>query len=88
MTALKKDQVLPALIKVIAEETGYPEDSITDDMNLESDLGIDSIKTVEILSRVSEQYGINWEDLDEEQTAKLMDIKTVKEVSEFITSII
>lgn len=88
MTALPKEQVLPVLIKVIAEETGYPEDSITDDMNLESDLGVDSIKTVEILSRVSEQYGINWEDLDEDQTAKLMDLKTVKEVSEFIHSIV
>lgn len=86
MTNLEK--VLPTLIKVISEETGYPEDSVTSDMNLESDLGIDSIKVVEILSKVSEQFGINWEDLDEDKTSKLMDLKTVTEVANFIKEII
>ena len=57
-------------------------------MNLESDLGVDSIRVVEILSKVSEQFGINWEDLDEDKTAKLMDLKKVSEVSDFIKSII
>ena len=38
------------LIEVIAEKTGYPADAIGTDLDLEADLGIDSIKRVEILS--------------------------------------
>ncbi|MCR9166187.1 MAG: acyltransferase domain-containing protein, partial [bacterium] len=37
---------------VVAEKTGYPPEMLTADMNLEADLGIDSIKRVEILSAV------------------------------------
>ena len=37
---------------VVAEATGYPEDVLQEDMSLEADLGIDSIKRVEILSMV------------------------------------
>lgn len=81
-------QVLPTLIKVIAEETGYPGESITSDMNLEADLGVDSIKVVEILSKVSEEFGVNWEDLDDEKTSRLMELKKVSEVAEFIQGII
>ncbi len=47
--------VLPVLIAVVAEKTGYPADTINPDMDLEGDLGIDSIKRVEILSAVSEK---------------------------------
>ncbi|MBI4060061.1 MAG: acyltransferase domain-containing protein, partial [Elusimicrobia bacterium] len=36
--------VLPALIAVVSEKTGYPADTIGPDMDLEGDLGIDSIK--------------------------------------------
>nr|MBX2811482.1 acyltransferase domain-containing protein [Myxococcales bacterium] len=40
------------LLAVIAEATGYPEDVLKPSMSLEADLGIDSIKRVEILSMV------------------------------------
>jgi acyl transferase domain-containing protein/NAD(P)-dependent dehydrogenase (short-subunit alcohol dehydrogenase family) len=48
------DAVSGALLKVVAEKTGYPVDMLTLDMDLESDLGIDSIKRVEILASVEE----------------------------------
>jgi acyl transferase domain-containing protein/NAD(P)-dependent dehydrogenase (short-subunit alcohol dehydrogenase family) len=38
-----------ALVALVAERTGYPEDMITLDADLEADLGIDSIKRVEIV---------------------------------------
>ncbi|MBK7755483.1 MAG: hypothetical protein IPI35_03530 [Deltaproteobacteria bacterium] len=38
------------LMAVVAEKTGYPSEMLNLDMGLESDLGIDSIKRVEILS--------------------------------------
>jgi hypothetical protein len=40
---------------VVAEKTGYPVDMLTLDMDLEGDLGIDSIKRVEILAAVDER---------------------------------
>jgi len=43
------------LLDVVAEKTGYPLDVLEMDNNLESDLGIDSIKRVEILSALQEK---------------------------------
>ena len=43
------------LLAVVAEKTGYPIEMLRLDMNLEADLGIDSIKRVEILSALREQ---------------------------------
>ena len=43
-----------ALMGVVAEKTGYPVDLLEPGMDLESDLGIDSIKRVEILSALQE----------------------------------
>jgi acyl transferase domain-containing protein/acyl carrier protein len=42
--------LLPALVEIVADRTGYPADAIDPAMDLEADLGIDSIKRVEILS--------------------------------------
>ncbi len=43
------------LLEVVADKTGYPVDMLNLDMNLDSDLGIDSIKRVEILSAIQER---------------------------------
>jgi acyl transferase domain-containing protein/NAD(P)-dependent dehydrogenase (short-subunit alcohol dehydrogenase family) len=43
------------LLAVVSDLTGYPTDMLTLDMNVESDLGIDSIKRVEILSALEER---------------------------------
>jgi NAD(P)-dependent dehydrogenase (short-subunit alcohol dehydrogenase family)/acyl carrier protein len=43
------------LLKIVAEKTGYPADMLTMEMALEADLGIDSIKRVEILSAMQER---------------------------------
>ena len=42
------------LLSVVSDKTGYPADMLDMSMALESDLGIDSIKRVEILSAVRE----------------------------------
>ncbi|MBN1515268.1 SDR family NAD(P)-dependent oxidoreductase [Candidatus Sumerlaeota bacterium] len=47
--------VTKTLLAVIAEKTGYPEEMLELDMGLDSDLGIDSIKRVEILSALQER---------------------------------
>lgn len=43
------------LIEVVSSLTGYPEEMLDLDMDIESDLGIDSIKRVEILSAFEEK---------------------------------
>ena len=52
----RTDADLQALmLAVVAEKTGYPADMLNLGMDLEGDLGIDSIKRVEILSAVADQ---------------------------------
>ena len=43
------------VISIVAELTGYPVDVLNSDMELEHDLGIDSIKRVQILSKVRDR---------------------------------
>ncbi len=44
-----------ALLAVVAEKTGYPADMLQPEMALDADLGIDSIKRVEIFSALQEK---------------------------------
>lgn len=44
------------LLAIIADKTGFPAEMLRPDMDLESDLGIDSIKKVEIFSSVQEHF--------------------------------
>lgn len=55
-TESHSEQDLAALLlSVVAEKTGYPAEMLTTEMEMEADLGIDSIKRVEILSAMSER---------------------------------
>ena len=47
--------VAAALLSVVSEKTGYPEEMLELSMGLDADLGIDSIKRVEILSALQER---------------------------------
>lgn len=46
------ERLRDVLMRVVAEKTGYPEDVLSPEMDMEADLGIDSIKRVEILSHM------------------------------------
>ena len=62
------------LLEVVAEKTGYPVEMLELDMSLDTDLGIDSIKRVEILSalqtRMPEAPVVKPEDLGRLQTLR------------------
>ena len=49
------DDVMAILMETISELTGFPTEMLTPEMDLESDLGIDSIKRVEILSNLEQK---------------------------------
>ncbi|MBU0991238.1 MAG: SDR family oxidoreductase [Proteobacteria bacterium] len=68
------------LLSIVAEKTGYPKDILTEDMGLESDLGIDSIKRVEILSAVKDESP--W--LPEVDPSEMANIETLKDVIDYI----
>jgi 3-oxoacyl-(acyl-carrier-protein) synthase/acyl carrier protein/NAD(P)-dependent dehydrogenase (short-subunit alcohol dehydrogenase family) len=48
--------VWPVIIDILARETGYPADSLTSSLDLEEDLGLDSIKRVELLALLAERF--------------------------------
>jgi acyl transferase domain-containing protein/NADP-dependent 3-hydroxy acid dehydrogenase YdfG len=51
------ESVSALLLELVADRTGYPIDMLSVDMEIDTDLGIDSIKKVEILSAVRERIG-------------------------------
>merc|ERR1712196_621957 len=63
------------VLAVLAAKTGYEPDMIEMDMALETELGVDSIKRVEILSDVQRELGVEAQDV-----AALSRTQTVGEV--------
>src|SRR5262249_60377038 len=50
--APNRDRLTDQLLKIVGERTGYPPDMLDLDVDIEAELGIDSIKRVEILGNV------------------------------------
>jgi acyl transferase domain-containing protein/NAD(P)H-dependent flavin oxidoreductase YrpB (nitropropane dioxygenase family)/NAD(P)-dependent dehydrogenase (short-subunit alcohol dehydrogenase family) len=57
-SVVEQKSPLETLVAVVAQRTGYPTDMLDLDLDLEADLGIDSIKRIEILGLVSEKLGM------------------------------
>ncbi|ODR86531.1 type I polyketide synthase [Shewanella xiamenensis] len=53
--ALSNDEIERTMMAVVADKTGYPVEMLEFGMDMEADLGIDSIKRVEILGTVQDQ---------------------------------
>ncbi|BAJ01173.1 type I polyketide synthase [Shewanella violacea] len=71
-TALSAQEVQATMMSVVADKTGYPTEMLELSMDMEADLGIDSIKRVEILGTVQDELPglpeLNPEDLAECRT--------------------
>ncbi len=68
------------LLAVVAEKTGYPAEMLNLEMNLEADLGIDSIKRVEILSALRERAP----DTPEVDADRMAQLKTLGQIVAFL----
>ena len=55
-TAADENSVLARLRRLISERTGYPPELLADDADLEADLGIDSVKRVEVLGALQRAH--------------------------------
>ena len=74
------DDVMTAVLAIVAEQTGYPADMLDPDLDLEADLGIDTVKQAEMFAAIREKYGIARDD-----ALKLRDYPTLRHVAGFVT---
>merc|ERR1719498_675813 len=58
------EEAAKGVLEVLAAKTGYEPDTIDMDMALETELGVDSIKRVEILSEVQKELKIEATDVE------------------------
>jgi len=72
---------LATIKEVIAEQTGYTADMLDDDLDLEADLGIDTVKQVEIFAKIAASFGFNVPD-----DLKLRDLNTIARLGEYVTA--
>lgn len=77
------EQVKADLFNIVSETLGYDPSLLSLDMNIESDLGIDSLRRVELLTNVNDLYEIP-EDVD---TNLLSSLKTLEDIVNFIATL-
>ena len=80
LQAVDTEAIMPSLLAIVAEKTGYPLEMLEVDMDLEADLGIDSIKRVEILGALQEAHP----NLPELQADELSELNTLKKIQEVL----
>ena len=77
--ALKGDPVKERILAIVAEKTGYPPDMLDLDLDLEADLGVDTVKQAEVFAAVREAYGIA-----RDEKLRLRDFPTLAHVIRFV----
>ncbi|HVN10734.1 MAG TPA: SDR family NAD(P)-dependent oxidoreductase, partial [Kineosporiaceae bacterium] len=69
------EEITDAVVSVVAEMTGYPPDLLDLDLDLEADLGVDTVKQAEIFAAVRERFGVERDD-----SLSLRDFPTMRHV--------
>ncbi len=67
------------ILALMAEKTGYPKDMLDLDLDLEADLGVDTVKQAEMFAAVREIYNI-----PRDENRKLRDYPTLAHVIRFV----
>ncbi|MBI3183216.1 MAG: SDR family oxidoreductase [Myxococcales bacterium] len=73
------DPVAEKVLALVGEKTGYPRDMLDLDLDLEADLGIDTVKQAEVFGMIREAFGIPRQD-----DLKLREYPTLKHVIGFV----
>ncbi len=55
-------EVAEAVVSIVAELTGYPPDLLDLDLDLEADLGVDTVKQAEVFAAVRQRFGVERDD--------------------------
>ncbi len=69
------DPLVAEVVGIVAEMTGYPPELLDVDLDLEADLGVDTVKQAEVFAAVREKYGVERDD-----TVALRDFPTLTHV--------
>ena len=69
------------ILTLISEKTGYPSDVLDLQLDLEADLGIDTVKQAETFLNIREHYGIERRD-----DLRLSDYNTIEKVIQFVVT--
>ena len=73
------DPITEAVLDIVAGLTGYPRDLLDLDLDLEADLGVDTVKQAEVFAAVRERFAIPRQD-----NLKLRDFPTLTHVIGFV----
>jgi NAD(P)-dependent dehydrogenase (short-subunit alcohol dehydrogenase family)/acyl carrier protein len=73
--------VLKSLVAIVADRTGYPADMIALDADIEADLGIDSIKRVEILGALQRSLPATASQGVQENMERLTRARTLRDIA-------
>ena len=73
------DELTDTVVGIVSEQTGYPPDLLDVDLDLEADLGVDTVKQAEIFAAIRQHYGVARDD-----TVKLRDFPTLTHVIAWI----
>ena len=76
------NDIKQTLLDVVSEKTGYPIEMLELGMDMEADLGIDSIKRVEILGGMQEKFP----DLQKADASALAELHTLQQIIDSISS--
>ena len=79
MAAEPSDGVVARVLAVVAEQTGYPPEMLDLELDLEADLGIDTVKQAETFAAIREEYGI-----ERDESLSLRDYPTLASVVGFV----
>ena len=73
------DTVVEQVLGVVADKTGYPKDMLELDLDMEADLGIDTVKQAETFAAIRETFAI-----PVQEGINLRDYPTLKSVVDFV----
>jgi polyketide-type polyunsaturated fatty acid synthase PfaA len=76
--AISVDELTRHLVQVVSDKTGYPVEMLSLEMDMEADLGIDSIKRVEILGAMQDSFP----DLPRLSSDALAEMRTLGQIVE------
>jgi acyl transferase domain-containing protein/NAD(P)H-dependent flavin oxidoreductase YrpB (nitropropane dioxygenase family) len=68
------------LLRAVSDRTGYPVEMLDMDAHMEADLGIDSIKRIEIFSGLTQRHSLVGERDEETMIEELSGFKTLREI--------
>jgi NAD(P)-dependent dehydrogenase (short-subunit alcohol dehydrogenase family)/acyl carrier protein len=74
-----EDEIADRVLAIVAEQTGYPPEMLELDLNLEADLGVDTVKQAETFLGIRQAF-----DIPRQENLKLSDYPTLAHVIQFV----